>query len=91
MAIQITKANLEFVVDQINEAAKTPKVPYKANVVQLGNYHLDWAYGGVKLVQMCSDGGGVYSITQGYDTKKDLYAQLKAFLHGLHTGACNHA
>ena len=54
---------------------------YRANP---GNYHLDWAYGGVKLVKMCNEGGGIQCITtSGYTTKSALYNEMQAFIAGL--------
>lgn len=50
----------------------------------LGNYHLDYAYGGVKLVQLVNQGGGIRTISGGgYGTKKELYHFLDGMLQGL--------
>ena len=54
---------------------------YKANI---GNYHLDGAYGGYKLAQMVNEGGGIRDILRcGYTTKKDLYQLMNAYLNGV--------
>ena len=88
---RIRQKDLEYLVDRINEATgspkttytKTDKPPYKANI---GNYHLDYAYGGVKLVRMVSEGGGISDISRcGYGTKRELYNWMQAFLAGLAT------
>lgn len=83
----VTKKDLEYLVDRINRDANTPIQPYIDGIVQPGNYHLSWAYGGVKLVQICNEGGGERDITSGYGTKRELYYQMQAFLRGLEASA----
>lgn len=85
--MRITKADLENTVSRINEATGSPtesytktKDGYRANP---GNYHLNWAYGGCQLVRMCNNGGGITTITNGFDTKSDLYYQMRAYLNGV--------
>ena len=61
---KITQKDLEGLCNRLNRMTNSPMEPYtkgedgkfKANP---GNYHLDYAYGGVKLVRMCNDGGGI--------------------------------
>lgn len=93
---RITQKNLEHLVDRINEVTGSPldycvrcsglngtqiNQPFKASV---GHYHLDYAYGGVKLVRMVNEGGGISVIsTDGYGTKRELYNWLQAFLAGI--------
>ena len=86
---RITQKQLEYLVERINEATnsptttytKTEKTPYKANI---GHYHLDYAYGGVKLVRMVNEGGGITDISRcGYGTKRELYEWMRAFLGGM--------
>ena len=88
---RITQKDLEVLADRINEVTgspmatytKTDKPPYKANI---GNYHLSYAYGGVKLERMHNEGGGVQTIsTDGYGTKRELYNWMQAFLSGIAT------
>jgi len=85
---RITQGDLEYLVDRINEVTKSPMEPWtkqeKGIKANIGNYHLDYAYGGVKLVRMESDGGGISVVsTGGYGTKKDLYTWMSAFLSGI--------
>ena len=87
--MKITKADLENTVDRINKATGSPTASYtktedgyKANP---GNYHLNWAYGGCQLVRMCNN-GGITDITQGFDTKANLYYQMRAYLNGILDG-----
>ncbi|KKN26099.1 hypothetical protein LCGC14_0878160 [marine sediment metagenome] len=84
---RITQKDLERMVDSINKATESPETPYTRTNGKLtgniGNYHLDYAYGGVKLVRMVSDGGGITVIsTGGFGTKRALYHWLGAFLAG---------
>lgn len=85
---RISEKDLENVVLRINRAAGTP-LTYATSigndrVINIGHYHLDFAYGGVKLVQTMNHGGGIRNITtSGYGTKRELYHQLHAYLAGI--------
>jgi len=84
----ITEKDLEGMLLRLNRVAGTPTTPYtklpsgkhRANI---GNYHLDFAYGGVKVVQMDNNGGGIRTITQGYETKRNCYNQLYMYIRGI--------
>ena len=91
---RITRKDLEYLVECINEATGSPKASYtkrekatstdpgyRANI---GNYHLSYAYGGVKLERMYNEGGGVNTVsTGGFGTKRELYDWMRAFLAGM--------
>lgn len=83
----ITKHDLEAVVERINRATNSPPTPYTKTgdkyVSNIGNYHLDWAYGGVRLVRMNNEGGGIQSILPGFVSKRELYEKMQAFLRGV--------
>lgn len=83
----ITKKDLENVVDRINRATNSPMTPYTQTdgkyTANIGNYHLDWAYGGVCLVRTDSEGGGIQSILPGFVSKRELYEKMHAFLRGI--------
>jgi hypothetical protein len=84
MRISIT--NLESIVRIINRKAGTPETSYTTidgkSKPNEGNYHLDWAYGGVKLCQM--ESAGCSDVTSsGFVSKKTLYFELRAFMAGL--------
>lgn len=89
---RITLKQLEALVLRINKLAKTPDTYMTMNAngertININHYHLNQAYGGIKLVQTCSEGGGIRDITwNGYTTKSKLYDQLYAFISGLETG-----
>ena len=90
MAYRINKAQLESMVERINEATGHPLEAwtkqedgkYKANI---GTYVLDWAYGGVRLSQMASEGGGQRDIT-GRGTKRETYERMHCYLKGIWNG-----
>lgn len=83
--MRITNKQLEMLVDRLNETRGTPKEPWtrtdsglKANV---NNYHIDSAYGGVRLVQHMNEGGGIHVIsTNGFGTKRELDTFLRGML-----------
>ena len=87
MSHRINQSDLYAVLERINHiAGKNPEPwtkqedgKFKANV---GTYVLDWAYGGVRLSQLTSEGGGERDIT-GRGTKKETYYRMHAFLSGL--------
>jgi hypothetical protein len=54
---------------------------FTANV---GNYHLDWAYGGVALHRMQNTSGGVEDILRvGFVSKREMQKLLFAYIAGL--------
>ncbi len=90
MMDRITNKDLDRLVNFINKATGNPLEPYGKDpvmggyVANIGNYHIDSAYGGIKLVRMDNDGGGTSDIsTNGYGTKRELYSWMVAFLAGI--------
>ena len=88
--MKITKHDLEMIVIRINSITDSPEESYIRDNngglhAQVGNYHLDWAYGGVKLCRMVNENGGVTTIIDGYQTKRELYNSMQAFISGLTT------
>jgi len=87
MSERITNKDLENVLSRINHIVGAKQEPwskdsdgkYRANV---GTYVLDYAYGGVRLSQLTSEGGGERDIT-GRGTKKETYYRMHAFIQGL--------
>lgn len=84
---RITQKDLQNLVDRINEATGNKLEPYDNSKPRCNPnpnvYYLDWAYGGVCLVQMVDKGTGVRSILPGFGTKRELYNKMQAFLSGL--------
>lgn len=92
---QIKLSQLESLVARINIMTRSPMTSYtkqpdgkfKANI---GNYHLDGAYGGYALHRMHNDGGGVEDILGvGHVPKRELYNMLHSFIRGLEIEVSN--
>jgi hypothetical protein len=80
---RITESNLQYLVDRINKITGSPMTPYVMSVVQLGNYHLDYSYGGVALYRVSNKAGGVEDVFgSGQVPKRELFGLLRAFLEG---------
>lgn len=84
---RITKVDLQNIVFRINKHMGKPIEPYSKVqgkfIANIGNYHLDSAYGGHQLVQMQSEGGGISVVLGGYVSKRVIYERMHAFLKGL--------
>jgi hypothetical protein len=84
---QITIKHLESLVERLNTIAGENPQPYDTtktkNRANVGTYLLDGAYGGWKLARICTDGGGqVDPIGGGYDSKRETYEKIRAFIRG---------
>lgn len=86
---RITRKDLECLTTIINETLKTPLAAYtettKGYKGNIGHYRLDYAYGGVRLVQIVTEGGGIKIINTGFTSKRELYNWMTAFLDGIYT------
>ncbi len=91
---RITQSDLERQVVRINKATGSPVEPYTRNgkkgkrkagfTANVGNYHLDYAYGGVRLVKMTNPCGGITNISpMRFGPKRELYNWMDAFLAGM--------
>ena len=86
MTTRITERDLEICITRLNKATGKPITPYTRDenghfTGNIGNYHLDSAYGGYRLVQMVNHGGGITVISNGgFVSKRDLYNQLHTAL-----------
>ena len=78
-----TQKELEGLVNRLNRVTGNPEKPWDNGKSNIGNYHLDYAYGGVKLVQTMNEGGGIRTITLGYETKRNCYLQIVSYLNGI--------
>ena len=83
---RISKAQLEFLTNEINEITGSPLKPYEnvngSLVGQIGNYHLYGAYGGWGLHRTMNEGGGITEII-GLSTKRELYDRMQSLIYGL--------
>ena len=89
MSQRITERDLQGMINRLNRVTNSPATysdkqadgKFKSNV---GHYHLDFAYGGVKLMRTVNESGGVTCpISMGYETKKDAYYMIHAFINGI--------
>lgn len=77
---------VRLLIKTLNEATGNPVDPWvrteKKFEAQIGNYHIDAAYGGFSLYQMSDKGGGCRDVsTRG--TKKELATFIRAMLKGI--------
>jgi hypothetical protein len=89
MSQLITKKDLQGMINRLNRVTGSPDTysdkqadgKFKSNI---GHYHLDFAYGGAKLVRTVNESGGITCpISMGYETKKDAYYMIHAFISGV--------
>lgn len=89
MSKRITLKDLKAIVTRINIITRSPQESYIKNeqgryVAQIGNYHLNGAYGGYALHRMDNEGGGVQDVLQvGHVSKPELQRLLFAYIRGL--------
>jgi hypothetical protein len=88
MSNRIKQSDLDAVVDRINRITGSPQITWVKNKngkfkAQIGNYHLDYAYGGVALHRIMTDGGGVDDVIGGHRSKRELYNLMQSFIKGL--------
>ena len=87
--MRITQKDLETVARRINLITGSPTDSYLKGEdgqykAQIGNYHIDYAYGGASLHRMESNGGSVSDVLRcGHVTKKDLYNLMQAYIAGI--------
>jgi len=82
---------LEAKVEYLNKLTDNPLTPWTRTAdkfeANIGNYHLDSAYGGWELVQMQTSGGGITApLSTGHVSKRELAEKLDAFISGLELG-----
>jgi hypothetical protein len=90
---RITEKDLQSAVDRLNRITNSPLTysdsrsgdgKFKSLV---GHYYLDWAYCGVKLVRVSNECGGITTpIYMGFETKREAYHLIHAFINGVDAG-----
>jgi len=79
MADRITKQDFDNLATMLNRVAGTPQ-----SFNEVGNFHFDRAYGGVKLVQVTNASGGVRGVLGlGYKPARETYQTAYSYLTGL--------
>jgi hypothetical protein len=92
MTDRITMQNLESVVARINRMTNSPAeswstLPDGKHVSNVGNFHLDGAYGGYALHRMANTAGGVNDVLRiGHVSKRELYSAMFAYIEGIYAG-----
>lgn len=85
MATRITIENLQRAVEALNRLTGNPVDAWKKDngkhIAQIGNFHLDRAYGGVAVVQHTSEGGGTRTIIER-GTAREVYEKVHAYRNG---------
>lgn len=70
MAYRVTEKDLSALLEILN--------------ADQGKYKLDFAYGGVRLVQRTNEHGAIRVIScDGYGTKKQLYTYMRGLIDGM--------
>ena len=90
---RITKNDLRAVLSRINTQTGGASEAYTKGAdgrwrANAGTYVLDYAYGGVRLGQLCNESGGQRDITVR-GTKREVYYMMHAFLRGLEAAEGN--
>lgn len=89
---RITNKMLENLCERINTTLGRPIAPYRRDAAgklhaNIGNFHIDSAYGGVTLHEMQSVSGGVRNVFGcGYVAKRELWDRMQSFPTGLSYG-----
>lgn len=79
---RITEKMLQARVDYLNKIKGFTPETVKYNTI--GAFILDYAYGGVSLEQVLTDGGGVSDVfNAGHVPKRELWSRLNAFIAGI--------
>jgi hypothetical protein len=92
MSARITIKHLRPLVDRLNRTAGTSLEPWSRGEdgklrSNIGNFHIDSAYGGYSLHQMANECGGIRDVFGvGHVSARALYDQIHAFLRGIEYG-----
>ena len=84
----VTIKDLQAIVDSLNRMTQSPMAPYLCtggrSVAQIGNYHLSQAYGGVALLRMVNDAGGVRDVLMSWHVpRRELQTAMFAYIRGM--------
>ena len=87
---RITRKFLEARIDTLNRMTGNPLEAYRTengkHFANIGNYHLDGAYGGFALYRMCNESGGCSDIfSSGHMTARKLSDLISAYMAGIYS------
>lgn len=86
---QITIKQLENLCVYLNRLTGYPEKRWTLNArgnlrVNIGNYHISYAYGCVRLNQNMNERGGVaYPLGEEHIPKRRLWEQMQAYIRGI--------
>ena len=83
--MSVTKRQLDWSIERLNTATGNAIEPYTKGDdgryhASVGNYHLSQQYGGVQLVQMSTDGGGIRTVQPHRGTKRECWQCVESML-----------
>lgn len=86
---RITEKHLAGLVSRLNKLTNSPQeyctvAADGSRTINIGHYHISYAYGGVELVRTMNASGGVNTpIGSGHVPKRELYDRIYAFIRGI--------
>ena len=87
----ITKGQLKWAIMEMNRATNSPVEPYTTQngktVANVGNYHLEEAYGGYNVTRTIGQGDEIHHpFGDDFMPKRELLGRIRAFLAGIKAG-----
>lgn len=87
----ITKRHLQAKVDTLNKMLDRPATAFTRSADgnlrgNVGHFSLDYAYGGVRLVEMTNEQGGEHDVLHYRGTKREMAAMIDAVIAGVRYG-----
>jgi len=88
--MRITEKHLQSLVDKLNQLMDKNLQPYDMskteNRANIGTYVLSGAYGGWQLAQISNEHGAQSQpLGGGFETKRETYEKILAFIRGIET------
>lgn len=87
--MRTTDKRLDAIVERINRMTDSPPTSWTRDkdnkfTSNVGNYHINSAYGGVALYRMATEGGGASDVfRKGHMSKRQLDELMCAFIDGI--------
>lgn len=78
---RVSEKELRQAVEALNNFFKLPTNSWVDGKSQIGNIHLDFAYGKAQLVQTMNEHGGVTAIT-GFASKREILNYIYMLMKG---------
>jgi hypothetical protein len=87
---RINRKQLESKASIINTLTKSPQASYAKiddkYLPNVGNYHIDGAYGGFALYRIMCENGSVENVfNTGHTSARELFNLMQAFIIGIQT------